>query len=353
MNHPLCFAGVLFLCILLCSAGCIHYTETPQTPIPDETVSPTATVPVTAVTTAVPSAAVTATPKPAQTQMPSHQIDGSGTSQTWEIWLDTGVSTVQAHNYENGNFIVWLTKGGVHQDLLFNELNAWEGSTAFEVREPGYYTFDVIASGTWTLTVDGPYASDSASFTRYRSNGILFITGANSMTTQSFPLEKGIAVFNGYYLGTDHVSATLYANGVSAGTLDSDQGPAKTQVAYPVLVNGSYTLNVNTAGSWGFEITQPIPVHPGPLTFLRGTGDEVTQYYTITGDLLLSLSNSGKNPATLVFYTEDGTVAGDVVVPAGSVGFEYLLQNPNGYKTITCLVAVTADGTWTVSATRD
>lgn len=79
----------------------------------------------------------------------------------------------------------------------------------------------------------------------------MFISGANSMTSGTFTLEKGVAVFNGYYLGTDYVSATLYANDQSAGTLDSDRGPAKTQVVYPVQIAGPYTLSVNTARYMG------------------------------------------------------------------------------------------------------
>lgn len=344
-------ALLLVIAATVLAAGCIQYLPGPQetptpTPIPTETVGPTPQ------TTVSPPVVTTATPKPERTQMPMHQIDGSGTTESWEIWLDKGVSIVTGKNYDAGNFVVWLSKNGRHQDMLFNELNAYEGKTAFEIEESGYYTFDVIASGTWDLIVDGPYDVSLASFNDYRSNGIMFISGSNSMTSSAFTLEKGVAVFNGYYLGTNQISATLYANGLAAGTLDSDTGPAKTQIVYPVQIAGSYTLNVNAAGSWGFEVTQPIPMNPAPFTAIAGTGDEVTSYYAITGDQMLTMSNAGKNPATVVFYEADGTVVGDVVIPAGVTGFNYLLKNPKAGGTVVCLAAVTADGAWSVSGTH-
>ncbi|MCZ0862299.1 hypothetical protein [Methanocorpusculum vombati] len=341
---------LLVIAALVLAAGCIQYqpgtdtTPTP-TPTPAETIHPS---PQTTAATPVP----TTTPKPERTQMPMHQIDGSGTTESWEIWLDKGVSVVTAKNYGSGNFVVWLSKNGKHQDMLFNELNAYEGKTAFAIEEAGYYTFDVIASGTWALIVDGPYEVSLASFNDYRSNGIMFISGSNSMTSAPFTLEKGVAVFNGYYLGSDQIAATLYANGLAAGTLDSDTGPAKTQIVYPVTVAGSYTLNVNTAGDWGFEVTQPLPMNPAPFTSISGTGDEVTPYYAITGDQMLTMSNTGKNPAAVVFYEADGTVAGDVVIPAGVTDFRYLLKNPKAGGTVVCLAAVTADGKWSVSGTH-
>lgn len=341
-------AVLLTVTAVILSAGCVQFhqdTDTTPTPTPEQvlpTASPTSTA----------TPAATATPKPAQTQMPSHKIDGSGSMETWQIWLDTGVSRVSAKNYGSGNFIVWLSKGGKHQDMLFNELGAYEGETAFEVEEAGYYTFDVIASGTWTLTVNGPYDVNVSSFNDYRSNGIMFVTGANTMTSSPFTLEKGVAVFNGYYLGSDRITATLYANGISAGTIDSDTGAAKTQKVYPVTIAGSYTLNVNTAGEWGFEVTQPLPRNPEPFTSISGTGDEVTPYYAVTGDQMLTMSNAGEGPATVVFYQPDGSIAGSVVIPAGVTDYNYLLKNPNGGKTTVCLVAVTADGAWSVSGTH-
>lgn len=341
---------LLVIAATVLAAGCIQYlpgTDTTPTPAPTpaETLNPTPQ-------TTVATPAATATPKPERTQTPMHQIDGSGTMESWEIWLDKGVSIVTGKNYGTGNFVVWLSQNGKHQDMLFNELNAYEGKTAFEIAESGYYTFDVIASGTWALIVDGPYDVSLASFNDYRSNGIMFISGSNSMMSAPFTLEKGVAVFNGYYLGSDQFSATLYANGLAAGTLDSDTGPAKTQIVYPVDVAGSYTLNVQTAGSWGFEVTQPLPVNPVLFTSISGTGDEVTPYYAITGDQMLTMSNSGKNPAVVVFYQADGTVAGDVVIPAGVSGFSYLLKNPKAGGTVVCLAAVTADGAWSVSGTH-
>lgn len=342
---------VLLLCIgaVVFSAGCVQYIDTPAatmtptaTPVP--TVTPTGTPAETPVVTVT-----TATPKPSQTQMPTHLIDGSGSMETWQIWLDPGVSIVTGKNYGAGNFVVWLSKSGKHTDMLFNELGSYEGQTAFEVTDAGFYTFDVIASGTLQLVVDGPYEVSLASFNDYRSNGIMFISGTNSMTSGSFTLEKGVAVFNGYYLGTDYVSATLFANGRSAGTLDSDTGPAKTQVVYPVQIAGPYTLSVNTAGTWGFEVTQPIPVNPAAFSVISGVGDEVTPYYALTGDQLLTMSNSGTKPATVAFYQADGTVVGDVVIPAGAVGDTYLLKNPRAGGTVVCLVAVTANGAWSVS----
>ena len=343
-------ALLLLIAAAVLAAGCIQYQPGPDaTPTPAPTPEETpATTPQTSATTPVP----TATPKPERTQIPLHQIDGSGTTESWEIWLDKGVSIVTGKNYGTGNFVVWLAKNGKHQDMLFNELNAYDGKTAFAIEEAGYYTFDVIASGTWALVVDGPYDADLASFNDYRSNGIMFIRGSNSMTSDTFMLEKGVAVFNGYYLGSDQISATLYANGLAAGTLDSDKGPAKTQIVYPVDVAGSYTLNVQTAGAWGFEVTQPLPVNPAPFTAISGTGDEVTQYYAVTGDKMLTITNSGKHPAEIVFYQADGTVAGDIVIPAGVTGFQYLLKNPKAGGTVVCLIAVTADGAWSISGTH-
>lgn len=50
----------------------------------------------------------------------------------------------------------------------------------------------------------------------------------------------------------------------------------------------------------------------------------MTPYYALTGDQLLTLSNTGTKPATVVFYQADGTVVGDVVIPAGVSGDTYL-----------------------------
>ena len=306
---------LMILTLLICitavafGAGCVQYIPGPGT-TPTPTPSGTMTVVPTDTATQIPSVVETATQKPQPTQMPMHLIDGSGTMETWEIWLDSGVSTISGRNYGTGNFVVWLSKNGKHQDMLFNELNTYEGKTAFEITDAGYYTFDVIASGTWQFVVDGPYDVSLASFNDDRSNGIMFIRGSNSMTSAPFTLEKGVAVFNGCYLGTDQISATLYANGLSAGTLDSDSGgPAKTQIVYPVAIAGSYTLNVSTAGTWGFEVTQPLPINPVSFTSISGNGDEVTQYYAITGDQLLTMTNSGTVPAAVVFYQADGTVS--------------------------------------------
>lgn len=72
--------------------------------------------------------------------MPTHLIDGSGSMETWQIWLDPGVSLVTGKNYGTGNFVVWLSKSGKHTDMLFNELGSYEGQTAFEVTDAGFYT---------------------------------------------------------------------------------------------------------------------------------------------------------------------------------------------------------------------
>ncbi|MDV0443436.1 hypothetical protein [Methanorbis rubei] len=350
-KYLLILAVLLLVAAAVFGAGCIQYIPgqpTTPTPTPSETMTEIPTTAPTQVT-----AVQTQTPKPQRTQMPMHQIDGSGTMQTWQIWLDPGVSIITGKNYGTGNFVVWLCENGQHVDMLFNELNSYEGKTAFEIDDAGYYTFDVIASGTWQLLVDGPYDASLASFNTYRPNGIMFITGSNTMTSAPFTLEKGVAVFNGYYQGSDSISATLYANGVSAGMLDSDaRGPAKTQVVYPVQIAGSYTLNVNTVGNWGFEITQPLPVNPIPFSSISGNGDEVTQYYAITGDQMLTMSNSGTVPAELIFYQADGTVVGDVVIPAGATDSKYLLKNPKAGGTVVCLVSVSANGAWSVSGTH-
>jgi hypothetical protein len=285
------------------------------------------------------------------TQMPDHRIDGSGTMQTWEIWLDKGVSTISVGNSGTGTFLVWLCKNGVRQDLLFNELNAYQGSAVFEITESGFYTFDVVASGTWDLIIDGPYDASLTPYVRYRDNGIQFITGANSMTSSRFTLEKGITVFNGYYTGTGSISAVLYADGVNAGVLDTDRkGPARTETAYPAPVSGSYTISTDAGGSWGFEVSQPVPANPQAFTTIRGTGDTVTNYYEMTGDYMLTISGSG--PMHIAFYEEGGTVAMDTTVPADASGFQYLFRNPEGYKSVVCLVAVTADGDWVISPVR-
>ncbi len=92
-------------------------------------------------------------PEPEAAEAESLPVELEGEGPTWEgPFIFEGLGQATGTHEGDGNFIVEiLTQDAMVPELVFNELDQFDGETTFDVFGIGFITVD--AAGPWTLTV--------------------------------------------------------------------------------------------------------------------------------------------------------------------------------------------------------
>lgn len=81
-------------------------------------------------------------------------LSGYGNQETKPIQLETGLYDVKLTHNGSGNFIIWIVNHmGTKLDYLVNEIGTYDKLRAMHITNTGEHTFDVTASGNWSLTI--------------------------------------------------------------------------------------------------------------------------------------------------------------------------------------------------------
>lgn len=81
-------------------------------------------------------------------------LSGYGNQETDLRHLETGLYDVKLTHDGSGNFIVWIVNHlGTKLDYLVNEIGTYNKTVGMHITNTGEHSFDVTASGNWTLTI--------------------------------------------------------------------------------------------------------------------------------------------------------------------------------------------------------
>lgn len=81
-------------------------------------------------------------------------LSGYGNQETDPIELETGLYDVKLTHNGSGNFIVWIVNHmGTKLDYIVNEIGPYDKLRSMHITNSGAHTFDITASGNWTLTI--------------------------------------------------------------------------------------------------------------------------------------------------------------------------------------------------------
>lgn len=81
-------------------------------------------------------------------------LSGVGQQATNKFHLESGLKIFKMTHSGGGNFAIWLLdSNGNKLGLLVNEIGSFNGSKAEQIPFAGDYLLDVMASGSWTVTI--------------------------------------------------------------------------------------------------------------------------------------------------------------------------------------------------------
>lgn len=160
---------IVLLGMALCLSGCSTAPALPQgdeqsaphgptQPVAPTTLSPTAPAALTAVTStarADPTSSASSGSTPGASRA-SAQISGNGTTVIRISTNESGEHLFETDYAGTGNYILWLKGGkGLSDDLLFNEIGAFQGNRSASLAV-GDYHLEVVASGLWVVSISPP-----------------------------------------------------------------------------------------------------------------------------------------------------------------------------------------------------
>ena len=174
-------------------------------------------------------------------------IRGSG-ARVLTINLPRGPLVFVATNRGSSNFTLQL-KGAGDNDLLVNEIGAWNGSTVSPDVHAGRHYLAVGSDGTWTINVLRPSGAQPA-----RSLPGLFV-GSGSTVIRVAGRRAGSLVATATSAGDSNFVVHLVGYGSVSGEslLFNEIGPYHGQTLTDDLPRGTFLLWIEATGSWSIR----------------------------------------------------------------------------------------------------
>ncbi len=229
--------------------------------------------------------------------------------------------------------------------------------------------FDIIFTSDFSTPTPSPTVDPEPTPTATPASvmtvegGTTTIKGSADVSTDTFDLSEGIAVFDIRHNGTGDFSVELLnsrgrseqlladASGRYSGVVgtgvneDSVSGPAP----------GAYSLSVEASGAWEIEISQPAWTSGdlAPIS-LRGSGDDVAGPIELqAGRVDFSLVHDGTSTFVVDLVKTDGTLVDTLANETGAFrGTKRLgvrAGAAEGADPGVYVLFVTADGRWSIS----
>ena len=111
----------------------------------------------TSTTDVAPSEAPVAKEYKAEPTIPDIQpisLSGVGKQDTDPVTLPSGLVNVKLTHEGSGNFTIWLVNSqGTKIELLVNEIGSYDKSSGLSITNSGDYTFEINATGNWTINI--------------------------------------------------------------------------------------------------------------------------------------------------------------------------------------------------------
>jgi hypothetical protein len=181
----------------------------------------------------------------------------------------------------------WTTHGGLAQQGFpisneFQERSDLDGKmykvqyferAVFEAHTENRPPFDVLLSQLGAFRYRANYAGTLAQ-----------LSGGGNQQSAAFALKRGLAVFQSVraYDGYYYIDA-VDPDGKQSATVGAGSGPNDESVAVAIPADGAYTLNVQSAGGWTVNVSQPTGAYaPPPATQQwRGHGWQASPLFSL------------------------------------------------------------------------
>ena len=201
-------------------------------------------------TVAAADTSVVNTPEAASSDAPAAQhLRGSGKR---VVSINVATSTplvLKGSNSGSSNFAVWVLGGGT-DELAFNEIGPYTGTTLITGLDTGRHRVKVEAEGAWTLDVTQPTPPSNATTIPGAISGkgqkVVWVRADEDLQPIITGRHRGESNFAVYIVSSDGVGKDLLFNEIGAFS-------GETTTDIPA---GPYMVNVQADGSWSLRFAR-------------------------------------------------------------------------------------------------
>ncbi len=204
------------------------------------------------------------------------------------------------------------------------------------------------ASATASATASEPEPEPAA----VQGSGGITLSGSGPEATRPFQLEEGLTVIEMSHQGNaNFIVDILDENGNSVAPMGVANviGPFQGSTPVQITQSGQYLLDVQNAGNWQIEVTQPRADSAPETKSFSGNSAQATQLFELSGGLhRVELTHQGDANFIVDLLDENGAS----VVPMGLVNE---IGPFDGSRAMTVpgdgiyLFSVQANGPWTIT----
>jgi hypothetical protein len=241
-----------------------------------------------------------------------------------------------------------LENGSWKHELTSDEYELFAGATA----DSASATASATASDTASANADANANEPEPESAAVQGPGGITLSGSGPEATRPFQLEEGLTVIEMSHQGNaNFIVDILDENGNSVAPMGVANviGPFEGSTPVQIMRSGQYLLDVQNAGQWQIEVTQPRAASAPETKSFSGDSAQATQLFELSGDLhRVELTPQGDANFIVDLLDENGAS----VVPMGLVNE---IGPFDGSRAMTVpddgiyLFSVQANGPWTIT----